>query len=122
MGRVIHFEITADDPDKVGQFYSEVFGWNVQKWDGAVDYWLIGTGDKDEPGIDGALMARDEKLPQTVNTISVESAEAAVQKVRASGGKVLNEIQTIPGVGYHTYCADPDGNVFGVMESDEAAE
>lgn len=28
---------------------------------------------------------------------------------------------TIPSIGYHTYCRDPDGNVFGIMQSDENA-
>lgn len=120
MGRVIHFEITADNPDDIGKFYRDDFGWNVQKWDGPVEYWLVGTGEG-EPGIDGAIMPRDDRLPQTVNTIGVDSAETAVETVQASGGEVLSEIQTIPGVGYHAYCADPDGNVFGVMESDENA-
>ena len=121
MGRVIHFEITADNPEDIGQFYSEVFDWDIQKWDGPVEYMLVGTGADDEPGINGAIMGRNDMLPQTVNTISVDSAQAAVEKVKASGGDVLNEIQAIPGVGYHAYCADPDGNVFGVMEADENA-
>ncbi len=121
MGRVIHFEITADNPEKVGKFYSDAFGWQVQKWEGPVEYWLVGTGEEGEPGIDGAIMARDPELPQVVNTISVDSAEAAIEKVKSSGGAVLRDIQTVPGVGYFAYCTDPDGNVFGIMESDENA-
>lgn len=37
MSRVIHFEIHADDPGRAAGFYGEVFGWEVQKWDGPVD-------------------------------------------------------------------------------------
>jgi predicted enzyme related to lactoylglutathione lyase len=121
MGRVIHFEITADDPERVGKFYRDAFGWQVQKWEGPIDYWLVGTGSEEQPGIDGAIMARDDQLPQTVNTIDVESAKGAVEKVKTAGGAVLRDVQPVPGVGYFAYCTDPDGNVFGVMEADENA-
>jgi predicted enzyme related to lactoylglutathione lyase len=121
MGRVIHFEISADDPENLGKFYEQAFGWTVQKWGGPVEYWLVGTGAEGEPGIDGAIMPRDESLPQTVNTIDVASAEAAVEKVKTSGGTVLRDVQTVPGVGYFAYCTDPEGNIFGVMQSDENA-
>ena len=30
MGRVIHFEIQAADPDRAERFYTSVFGWTVQ--------------------------------------------------------------------------------------------
>ncbi len=122
MGRVIHFEIGADHPDQVGKFYQDVFGWEVRKWDGPIDYWLVMTGDADEAGIDGAIMQRQSDMPPTVNTIDVDSLEAAMKKVKGAGGRVLGEAQTVPGVGYFAYCADVEGNVFGMMESDETAQ
>lgn len=27
----------------------------------------------------------------------------------------------IPGIGYHAYCQDTEGNVFGIMEEDPSA-
>ncbi len=44
MPRVVHFEINSDHPQKAAEFYQEVFGWTVVKWDGPVDYWLVTTG------------------------------------------------------------------------------
>lgn len=122
MGRVIHFEIGADDPDKVGNFYQEVFGWEVRKWDGPVDYWLVMTGDSEEAGIDGAIMARQSDMPPTINTIDVDSLETAMESVKSAGGQLLGEAQAVPGVGYFAYCTDVEGNVFGMMESDETAQ
>lgn len=29
MPRVVHFEIPADNPEKVAKFYTDVFGWKV---------------------------------------------------------------------------------------------
>jgi catechol 2,3-dioxygenase-like lactoylglutathione lyase family enzyme len=51
MGRGIHFELNADDPERAAQFYRRVFGWTIDKWDGPEDYWLVTTGPESEPGI-----------------------------------------------------------------------
>lgn len=32
MGRVVHFEILASDPERIAGFYSTVFGWDNKKW------------------------------------------------------------------------------------------
>ncbi len=45
MPRPVHFEISADDPERALHFYQAVFGWKSQKWDGPQDYWLISTGE-----------------------------------------------------------------------------
>ena len=73
MPRVIHFEIEADKPEQLAQFYEQVFGWKFEKWAGPTDYWMIMTG-KNEPGIDGGLLKRTE-TSQPVNTISVSSID-----------------------------------------------
>lgn len=122
MSRVNHFEINADDPERAAKFYADVFGWKIDKWEGPVDYWLATTGESEEPGIDGAIMHREKPTDTTVNTISVDSVDSFMEKVTASGGKVLSSKTTIPGVGYHAYCMDTEGNPFGIMENDPQAK
>lgn len=123
MPRVVHFEFSADDPERAVKFYKEVFGWRIDKWEGPVDYWLATTGAEDEPGIDGAIKGREEepKLNTTLNTIDVPSLDEYVERLKAAGGKVLTPRATIPGVGYHCYCEDTEGNVIGLMENDPQA-
>lgn len=75
MPRVVHFEINVDEPERAVKFYSDVFGWKIQKWEGSIEYWLITTGSSDEPGIDGGLMKREEPSATTVNTIDVSSVD-----------------------------------------------
>jgi len=120
MPRVIHFEINADEPERAATFYRELFGWEVMKVYGPMNYWLVSTGPDDEPGINGAIKDRSENLT-TVNTIGVDSVDDVLLKVEAMGGKVLRPKLPIGGIGYHAYCADSEGNVFGVMESDKNA-
>ena len=42
MGRVVHFEIHADDPERAVAFYTGVFGWTVNRY-GDMPYWLLTT-------------------------------------------------------------------------------
>jgi predicted enzyme related to lactoylglutathione lyase len=115
MPRVIHFEIPAEDPVRAVEFYQKVFDWKIQKWEGPVDYWLVKTGQEDEPGIDGAIKERVEN-EGTHNTIDVPFIDEFVQKIEEAGGKVLMPKTEIPGIGYHAYCQDTEGNIFGLME------
>ena len=57
----------------------------------------------------------------TVNTVDVTSVDEFTQKVVKAGGKVVMPKTTVPGVGYLIYCADTEGNVFGMMQSDPSA-
>ncbi|MBI2906186.1 MAG: VOC family protein [Chloroflexi bacterium] len=120
MPRVIHFEINADDPDRATKFYEKAFGWQINKWEGPIDYWLVTTGDEKEPGINGGIMRRMEKAA-TVNTIDVPNLEEYMKKVEQAGGKIVTGKTAVPGVGYFAYCLDTEGNVFGIMQADASA-
>jgi len=120
MPRVVHFEINADDPKRAVEFYRQVFGWQIRKWEGPIEYWLVKTGEEGEPGIDGAIMPRMGQ-GTTYNTVDVRSVDEYVQKIVAAGGQVVSPKQAVPGVGYFAYVADTEGNVFGVMQDDPNA-
>ena len=122
MGRVVHFELPVDEPDRAAKFYTDVFGWKLEKWERPEDYWLITTGTQDEPGIDGALTRRSELAASTVNTVDVSSVDESLEKVLAAGGKAIVPKMAVPGVGYMAYCQDTEGNVFGMMQSDPSAK
>jgi predicted enzyme related to lactoylglutathione lyase len=121
MPRVIHFEILADQPDRAAAFYQKVFNWGVQKWGGPAEYWLLKTGEDSEPGINGAIMSREE--PGSVyNTIDVPSVEEYIFRIMECGGSVVMPKTAVPGVGYMAYCADTEGNIFGIMEQNPEAK
>ena len=121
MPRVVHFEIDAKKPARAITFYEKVFGWKIEKWKGPVDYWLIVTGKEKQPGIDGGLSLGAEAEPSTVNTIDVPSVDKYVKKIEENGGKIIRAKMAVPGVGWMAYFRDPEGNVWGIMESDESA-
>jgi predicted enzyme related to lactoylglutathione lyase len=121
MPRVQHFEISANEPEKVAAFYENVFGWKITKWEGPVEYWLVETGGEEEPGINGGISRPDETISGTVNTIGVPDIDAYLEKVQKFGGKVVVDKHIIPGVGYNAYCQDVEGSVFGVHQEDPSA-
>ncbi len=127
MPRVVHFEIYADNPERAIRFYETVFGWQVHKWEGPMDYWLICTG-KDEEGINGAIMQRDKPLTGSgdiiayVCTIGVDSVDKFAEKIQAAGGKIIVSKSPIPGIGWFAECMDTEGNIFGIMQDDPTAK
>jgi predicted enzyme related to lactoylglutathione lyase len=129
MPRVIHFEIHAADPERAVKFYSRVFGWEFQKWDGPADYWLIRTGPTGQPGIDGGLLRRQGGAPadcQAVNafvcTVDVPSLDEFFTKALDAGAAVALPKMPVPGVGWLAYVKDPEGNILGLMQMDRTAK
>ncbi len=114
MPRIIHFEIPAENPEKIVKFYQDVFGWEINKW-GNEPYWMVKTGKAPEPGIDGAIYKKDW-MTETVNTVSVENLDEYLEKVKKSGGEIAREPMEIPGVGRHAVAKDPEGTLFGILQ------
>jgi len=126
MPRVVHFEIHAGDPDRAIRFYGQVLGWQFQKWDGPMPYWMVITGPDSQPGINGGLIQRQcevegQAVIAYVCTVDVDNVDAYVQKATAAGGAVAVPKMPIPGIGWLAYCKDTEGNLFGLMQSDPAA-
>jgi uncharacterized protein len=121
MPRVVHFEINADDPARASKFYSAVFGWKINKWDGPIDYWLVDTGEN-EPGINGGVTKRMNPQATSVNTVGVDDLDSFVKKVVTAGGKIVAPKTPIPGMGWLAYATDSEGNMFGMMQPDENAK
>jgi predicted enzyme related to lactoylglutathione lyase len=127
MPRPIHFEIQAENTERAVTFYKALFGWEFSQW-GAEKYWLIKTGDKSAPGIDGGLLPRQGSTPlpmASVNafvcTVDVADLDATLGKLATLGGMVVVPRTAIPGVGYLAYAKDTEGNIFGMMQMDAKA-
>ena len=120
MNRIVHFELPVSDPETSIKFYTDVFGWTFQKWDGPMDYWMIMTG-TGEPGIDGGLMRRQDPAQPIACTVAVENVDATCAAIVAAGGQIVLAKMPVPGVGWLAYFKDPDGLISGVMQNDPTA-
>jgi predicted enzyme related to lactoylglutathione lyase len=129
MSRVVHFEIHAENPERAIAFYQNLFGWQFQKWDGPMDYWMIVTGNDSERGINGGMIRRMGPPPvemQAVNayvcTVGVTALDECVSKVTSIGGVIALPKMPIPGIGWLAYAKDTEGNIFGMMQPDTQAK
>ena len=114
--RVVHFEIPANEPEALTKFYGGLFGWTFQKAPiPGVEYWLCDTG-TDGPGINGAVMQRQNAGQPWMNYVDVASIDAALETATKLGAQVALPKTPVPGVGAVAAILDPQGNICGLWE------
>ncbi len=124
MNPVVHFEIPAKNKERIKKFYRTVFKWKLQQLGKEMGEYVLATTTKTNkngmakiPGnINGALMEETKHVKHTVIVIAVSNIKTSLNKVKKSGGKVLNEPMEIPGVGKYAYAKDTEGNVIGIIQ------
>jgi len=120
---IIHFEIPADDVEKLRKFYSDLFGWKIERTPGPMEYFIIETVPVDEkgmplrPGVNGGMLKRQNPQHRPVNYIAVESVDNYAIKIEQLGGKIIVPKMEIPGIGWWAFALDPEGNQFAIMET-----
>ncbi len=117
MGRTTHFEVMADDPEKVSRFYSGVFGLNFRKNLG--DYTLVNEGCANN--LSGAVRKRSGRNLTGMPTIRVQNLHSAMDSVIKNGGRVVVPAKALPNLGWMAYCEDPEGNAFSIFAPDNRA-
>lgn len=113
-------EIPSTDPERAGEFYRRVFGWEieVQPWSGGV-YVTLGTslgegsGGRCGAGVaDGASVGADH--PLAVIHLEGVSLETVLERVREEGGSVDLAPVAVDAEGTFARFRDPDGNLLGL--------
>lgn len=125
MGKVVHFEIPADDVARAKAFYGSVFGWQLHDYDmGEGSYTIAQTVPVDEqqvptePGaINGGMMQRSPATPNPVITIEVDAIDDTLKAIEEEGGSVVTPRTEIPNMGWFAYFKDPEGNTMGLFET-----
>jgi uncharacterized protein len=122
---VVHFEMPAEDRNRMTAFYEEAFGWKAQKLGPEMgNYVIVTTAEMDaKPGapagaINGGFFPKKADWPAQVPSIviAVEDIEAAMRKVGQAGGKVLGEPMEIPGIGQYVSFFDTEGNRVSMLQ------
>ena len=118
MARVTHFEIAADNMKSQEEFYTKVFGWEfIKEQYGEMKYWRMRTGTKDEQGIGGSMVQKNEKTLTSVrNIIRSTNIDHTLKLVKENGGKILQPKKEIGEYAFMAAFEDPEGNVFGVIQ------
>jgi predicted enzyme related to lactoylglutathione lyase len=113
---VVHWEINASDAKKLHDFYSGLFGWQVDA-NNPMNYGLVNTGSKS--GAQGGIGQKSEQSPATNVTfyVEVEDLSEHLMKAETLGGKVVMPVTEIPDVVTMAMFADPEGNIIGLIKS-----
>ena len=123
---VVHFEMPYENPERLSKFYSQAFGWEMNKLGEEMDnYVLAGTSDTDEnqmvktPGtINGGFFPKKPDWPAQYPSvvISVNDINKAMEQISKAGGEVLGEPVEIPGIGQYVSFMDTEGNRVSILQ------
>ena len=124
IGKVIHFEIPADDLTRAQKFYKDVFGWKITKTPmPGVEYYMVTTVESDEKGmpkkpgaINGGMAKRNVPNESPVIVLNVPSIDEYLKKIQKAGGKVVLGKQKVGDMGLYARVADTEGNVIGIWQ------
>jgi predicted enzyme related to lactoylglutathione lyase len=123
MATIVHFDISADNPDRAKKFYEAIFGWKIGPLGGIPDYYEIQTTDLNGLKSIGGGLTRRENPQQTciTNFIGVSSIDETIAKLTGFGGKVIQPKQSVPGYGFMAVCTDTENNLFGLFQEEKNA-
>ena len=127
MNPVVHFEMPYEDRERVIKFYSNAFGWEMQKQGKDMGYYVTASTtetDKNHmvkrPGtINGGFYQKKAEWPAQYPSvvIAVEDIKDAMKKTVDAGGKVLGEPMEIPGIGMYVSFIDTEGNRVSILQA-----
>jgi uncharacterized protein len=112
---VMYWQILSKQPAKSAEFYSSIFGWNIQPPDGLGSR-AVETGSGE--GIAGGIWQIPTEGHSMVQIfIRVDGVTDYVKKVEAAGGKVIFPPQLIPNGDEVSILLDPEGIPFGIFQA-----
>lgn len=112
---VMHFELVANDAQKLRTFFSTLFGWRVEEFPG-MGYAMLHTGENQ--GINGGIGDASKELPAGLAVyVQVDDVERHLARALELGAsKVLQQPYDIPGIGRFAVFTDPEGNRIGLWK------
>lgn len=115
-GLISWHEHMAPDLDKAWEFYEKLFGWKKTEAMDMGEFGLYQMYGKNEHTY-GGMMKKPAEMPGPATWayyINVADMDGAVEKVKATGGTVMNGPMEVPGGSRVAQCTDPQGAVFAL--------
>ena len=116
---VVHFEVVGKAGEKLQQYYSKLFGWDIQG-DNEMNYGMVareGNVGNDGVGIGGGIGQGPEGYDGHVTFyVAVSDVEAALQKAESLGGQRIMGPENIMDMVTLGQFKDPEGHMVGVVQ------
>lgn len=117
---IVHFEIPAQDVEKMSRFYSDVFGWKFTKAQMPEgEYWMISTGPRAK-SVGGGMYRKTMEKETPRNYVAVDKMDKAIETFKSAGGTEVVGKQQVPDMGWSFIGMDPEGNLVGLYEAARA--
>ena len=125
MNPVVHFEMPAENRQRMADFYSKTFGWKTQMLGKDMGNYVIATttesdekGPKKPGAINGGFFTKSDDMPAQYPSVvvAVDDINDSMKKVMKAGGKVLGDPMEIPGVGQYVSFFDTEGNRVSMLQ------
>ncbi len=100
---IVFFDIAGPDGGQLKEFYSGVFGWDIDA------NFAITT-----PGLTGTVR---QDPAEKILYMGVPDIDAALQEIESAGGKTVLPRTVVPGVVIFALFSDPAGNRMGLVET-----
>jgi predicted enzyme related to lactoylglutathione lyase len=119
LGQYLWHELLTTDPAAGAGFYSKVFGWNAQPFEGHADYTMLAH---EKGPVGGARVIGKDSLadtagPNWLTYVGVPDLAAALATVATHGGKVVHPVTELPSNGgRYAVIADPQGAIIGLYQ------
>jgi uncharacterized protein len=104
-------DLVTAEPDAAAEFYAALFGWTIEEIPGAQGYRSIRNGGSANGGI-MPLQGPTAWMPY----FGHESVEVAIERIGGLGGQLMTGPMPVPS-GQFAIFSDPQGAVFGLLES-----
>jgi uncharacterized protein len=111
-------DLAADDFDRAVAFYSELFGWEIER--GGEEFAGYSSARKDGRSVAGIMPKMAPEAPSVWTTyLASRDAEATMAKVIANGGQTMAPAMDVGTLGRMAIGVDAGGAVFGVWQGGE---
>jgi predicted enzyme related to lactoylglutathione lyase len=117
-GKLVHFEVPADDTKRALGFYKDMFGWEFQEYPGPFEYHMTRTAEDQGGAVHDA--AQGGGIPGIFPYFDVDDIRASAARVRELGGEA-EEPGPVPQMGWYARCKDTEDNPFGIWQNDPNA-
>jgi predicted enzyme related to lactoylglutathione lyase len=109
--RVVHVEVVGKDGARLQKFYGEVFGWQLDT-NNPGGYGMY----RQDGGLSGGIGAsNDGGAGHVTFYVHADDPQAVLDKVAASGGRVIMPLTEVAPETTVALFADPEGHVVGIM-------
>jgi len=111
---VVHWEIQSKMPERLHEFYGEIFSWKIDA-NNSMNYGMVPSGGG-KGSINGGIGGTMGPISDVLVYVSVPDITATLDRIDANGGRTLMPRTDIGPVIMGIF-QDPEGNTLGLIEA-----